>query len=582
MVSAKIPLLKYITLGTLALFVAVLAGYVFKALADMKEDPPYACEGDCVSVRFQVKIPKMSNATVFVAGNFNNWKRADKTLQLSRNPDATFWIDVDLPVDTPIKYRYSVGATIGYWEEHQEDRYIHPVAGMVRQDTVSSFGSQQYDNAPFSLYEMGTEQWAFLKRITKDKNFQSNTIEGVDSLMAWAAQRWDEESRLYYPDYNFMISGSYLSLMLNHAKDFQTSEATSCYVQSRYALPAYMKELERLTSRMDAEDTYVLSRGISALGPVYCYGLSDTTWQHVNDLYTRLPELLAHFHKMEGSPWRTTMVRETDRIKTYTPDVEFQRSVRSGKLDAARVQLAEAIQDTARVSLSLGWQKARIFQMTRTLVDFQIDQGQADKAEETLQFVARETSGFLVPDDSLATWYRRLPETYDGQGFEMQLASMGRAVLRGEGEPVLFAGEYRNLTDSTTFDLAGLNGKTVVLDFWGMSCPPCIAEIPDFVAFQNRIADRNDMIFVSVAEDALDLGGFITPDSETGQRKIANMQQSLEGIAKNKGINYILLYDDPANPISKNFRVDYFPTKYIIDNTGRIVSQIQSVNDVPL
>ena len=196
--------------------------------------------------------------------------------------------------------------------------------------------------------------------------------------------------------------------------------------------------------------------------------------------------------------------------------------------------------------------------------------------------MASETNSFLVSDDSLAAWYRQLPATDQTRRFDIQLASMGRSGLKGEGEPVQFVGLYPNLTDSTTFDLATLNGKTVVLDFWATSCPPCIAEIPEFVDFQNKIEGRDDIVFVSIAEDALYLGGYIKHDSENGKKKIASLRRTLEGIAKNKGINYILLYDDPANPISKNFRVDFFPTKYIIDNTGRIVSQIQSIDDVPL
>ena len=123
MVTAKIPLFKYMTLGTLALFMVVLAGYVFKALSEMEEElPPYTCEGNCVPVRFEVKFPKVSKADVFIAGNFNNWLRADKALRMSPSPDTTYWIEVDLPANQPIKYRYALGANTGYWEDQHKDR----------------------------------------------------------------------------------------------------------------------------------------------------------------------------------------------------------------------------------------------------------------------------------------------------------------------------------------------------------------------------------------------------------------------------------------------------------------------------
>ncbi|MEM8485428.1 MAG: redoxin family protein [Bacteroidota bacterium] len=583
MVATKTSLFKAFTLGTLALFMVVMAGYFFKELARLEEDPPYACEGNCVPVRFHVKFPKVSKTDVFLAGSFNNWKRADKTLRLNENPDTTYWIEVDLPAGEPIKYRYALGASVGYWEDQHKDRYIRPEAGMQRQDTVKHWGLQQYRNTSFNLYEISSEQTEFFQLFLKDQNFASDTIEGVDSLFAWAEQRWAKESRLYYPAFNFLTSGTYLYLyMTNISEGFVSTELTSCHVQTNYALPAYLRELEMVKASDDPRNSPVLSRGISSLAPVYCYGLSDASWDHLDAVYTQLPEQMNRFMKMEGSVWRKTLEREQDRIATYAVDINFQRSARAGALDEAHAQLAAVLQDTAAANLSLSWQKVRVMTMTRTLLDQHVNRGDIDAAKETLAFIARETTGFFVPDDSLAAWYGRLPATDDSALFEMQLATMGRSVIKGEGDPVQFAGLYTNLTDSTTFDLAALNGKTVVLDFWSTSCPPCIGDIPDFVAFQNQIVNRDDIVFVSVAEDALHLGGYITHESEAGQNKIASRRRTLEGIAKNKGVNYILLYDDPANPISSHFTVDYFPTKYLIDNTGRIVSQIQSVDEVPL
>lgn len=583
MVPTKTSLFKALTLGTFVLFMVVMAGYFLRALEARKADPAYACEGDCVPVRFEVKIPEMANAMVFLAGNFNDWKRADEVLQLDEHSDSTYSIVVEMPAGTPVKYRYSVGASIGYWEEHHKDRYIRPAAGLVRQDTVAQWGLQQHMNTSYNIDEMYDEQVAFFDLYHEAGAFVTNTVSGIDSLFAWAEQRWSEESKHYYPDFPLVTSSTYLYLyLINNPASVQQDEQTACHVQTAFALPAYMKELEMLEGSTDPRDAIVLSRGISSLAPVYCYGISDASWAQLDKLYTQLPGLLEKYTKVEGSPWRSTLVREQERLAKYAVDMDFQRSARSGQLEEARMQLATIIQDTVASNVSHSWQKVRVMTMTRTLLDQHVNRGEIDAAKETLAFLARETTGFFVPDDSLIAWYDRLPATDDSQLFEMQLATMGRSVIKGAGDPVQFAGLYPNLTDSTTFDLAALNGKTVVLDFWATSCPPCIGDIPDFVAFQNQIANRDDIVFVSVAEDALHLGGYITPESETGQNKIASLRRTLEGIAKNKGVNYILLYDDPANPISAHFTVDYFPTKYLIDNTGRIVSQIQSVDEVPL
>ncbi|MFN3193416.1 MAG: TlpA family protein disulfide reductase [Aureliella sp.] len=44
-----------------------------------------------------------------------------------------------------------------------------------------------------------------------------------------------------------------------------------------------------------------------------------------------------------------------------------------------------------------------------------------------------------------------------------------------------------------------LEGKLVVLHFWGTWCPPCIAEYPEFAAFAERVSQSPDVIVASVS-----------------------------------------------------------------------------------
>lgn len=48
--------------------------------------------------------------------------------------------------------------------------------------------------------------------------------------------------------------------------------------------------------------------------------------------------------------------------------------------------------------------------------------------------------------------------------------------------------------------LSEWQGKILILNFWATWCPPCLAEIPEFIALQKQYADKN-VQFIGVAVD---------------------------------------------------------------------------------
>lgn len=97
--------------------------------------------------------------------------------------------------------------------------------------------------------------------------------------------------------------------------------------------------------------------------------------------------------------------------------------------------------------------------------------------------------------------------------------------------------------------LADFKGKLLVLNFWATWCPPCRAEIPDFISMHKEYADRG-LAIVGVSVDQL------TPS------------RLKEWVTK-AGINY------PVALASEEIVADYRPGEYIpatilVDGGGRI------------
>ncbi len=104
-------------------------------------------------------------------------------------------------------------------------------------------------------------------------------------------------------------------------------------------------------------------------------------------------------------------------------------------------------------------------------------------------------------------------------------------------------------TDGKPIKLSDYRGKVVVLDFWATWCPPCKAEIPDFIKLYSKYKDDGfQMLGVS-----LDQGGL----------------KDVVPFMKDHGINYpIVLGTDEV--VSAYGGIRGIPTTFVIDKKGYV------------
>ena len=135
-------------------------------------------------------------------------------------------------------------------------------------------------------------------------------------------------------------------------------------------------------------------------------------------------------------------------------------------------------------------------------------------------------------------------------GRQLLLGALVRALLivpavAAEKLPIDF--EATTL-DGTRFDASRLKGHVVLLDFWAVWCPPCIAAMPTLSRLDRELGDRGfDVVGVAVySGEPEDVAEFL----------------------EDKEATYTVVVGD--EDLTERFEVIGFPTYFLLDVDGTV------------
>lgn len=145
----------------------------------------------------------------------------------------------------------------------------------------------------------------------------------------------------------------------------------------------------------------------------------------------------------------------------------------------------------------------------------------------------------------------------DGSDAEAEPARKQKPLVEvGQQAPPLAIGRW---LDGTERSLAGLRGRVVVLNFWGLWCGGCRAEAPELKALQRRFRDQ-PVTFISI---------------HNAEEKQDDLAARIEAFQKKNDLHWIGAIDagakDEDSETISAYGVIGFPLMVIVGTDGKIV-----------
>lgn len=322
-----------------------------------------------------------------------------------------------------------------------------------------------------------------------------------------------------------------------------------------YMIPAMERDYVMLKQNPDFNTIRLIHGGTlqNTLAIGSQSGMDKETVQSTYQLYMRFSEIFESLANSTDTAVGNYAKGQLNEIGRFKYDLNAQVNYYDRKEDESLNYVIEGLHTN-------NYPRSRVFSMSKMLINDFIDSGKKDKSFLLLNALTINTTSDNISKDTLLNWYIKVDPVQGKEVFDNTLSRMSRSSFKKAEKSITLPEKWNflvNMVDSERIKKA----KYYLVDVWYTSCAPCIFEIPDLNAFNEKIKNRDDVQLISINTDFF--------NGKLDETYVAKRSAEL-------GIQFPVVYDNANNNITEKLAVQSFPSKFIIDNTGQIMMKIDN------
>lgn len=409
------------------------------------------------------------------------------------------------------------------------------------------------------------QQQFLIKELSNRKKLSINKTDQLDSLFIALKTTWMsfvKDSLISYNSsysaeaFNNLDAYSY-NLVFRSIKGQAEQKNIEHHLYKNYMLPSIIKDLNIYNEDQSLNNLKLIWRGsldnLLYLGVKY-YDHTDIS-RNFYAFYTDLRKTLLPLSNL-GSEKSIYAKKLLNTLIGFEYEIETKKHYFSNQQDISFTYLITGLSTNK-------YYKPDAVIFADTLIRYYHSIGEQDKCIAIMNNLFLNTSNDILPRDTLRKWYRFIDIKNGDNLFDETRNKFSSNDFQALEENTIRLPEILNFVTDTISQKKIRKANYILIDFWYTACPPCINELSDLNEFYALLKSRDDIVFIS-----------INADYYTTKKDKSNVYS----FAKKFNIEFPIIYDNEQTKFIKQFNVYGYPTKFILNTKGQIITKKDKSN----